>query len=96
MSARLVIGLLGLVGLLISAIVSTIAHFEMVSRVNPILPKERQFAGLGWYLPKTLRLHREYRTLSPGRELLIKWRIAVATGLVSVLISAWSLGFFSY
>lgn len=96
MSARLVIGLLALVGVSVSGIVSTIVHLEMVRRVNAMLPKERQSAELGWYLPETQRLHREYRTLFPGGDLLHKWRIMVATGLVSLLICAWSLGLFPY
>jgi hypothetical protein len=96
MSARLLIGLFGLAGILVSGIVSTIFHFEMVSRVNAILPKEQQVAELGWYLPKALRLHREYRLHFPGGRLLLKWQVAVAAGLVSLLICAWSLGFFSY
>jgi hypothetical protein len=96
MSARLVIGLLALVGVSISGIRSTIVHLEMVSRVNAMLPKERQFAELGWHLPKTQRLHREYRALFPGGDLLRKWRTTVATGLLSLLICAWSLGFFPY
>jgi hypothetical protein len=95
MSARLVIGLLALAGTSISGIVSTMVHLEVVSMVNAMLSKEQQFEGLGWYLPKIQRLHREYRMLFPGGNLLRKWRIAVAAGLVSLLICAWSLDFFS-
>jgi hypothetical protein len=83
-------------GVYSSAHHSTIVHSELVSKVNDSLPKERQFAELVWYLPKTLRLHSEYRMLFPGEELLLKWRIAVAIGLVSLVICAWSLGFFSH
>jgi hypothetical protein len=96
MSARLVIGLLALVGGSISGIVSTNMHIEMVSKVNTMLPRERQFAEFGWYLPKTQRLHREYRALFPEGDLLRKWRITVAAGLVSLLICVWSLAFFHY
>ena len=96
MSARLVIGLFALVGVSVSGIVSTVVHLDMVGRVNAVLPKERQFAELGWYLPKTQRLHSEYRALFPGGNLLRKWRIAVATAFVSLLICAWSFGFFPF
>jgi hypothetical protein len=96
MSARLVIGLLALVGGSISGIVSTTVHVDMVGRVNALLPKERQFAELGWYLPKAQRLRSEYRALFPGGDLLRKWRVAVATAFVSLLICAWSLGFFPF
>jgi hypothetical protein len=84
-----------LAGILISGIVSTIVHLEMVSTVNAMLSKEQQFEGSGWYLLKTQRLHHEYRMRFPAGNLLHKWRIAVATGLVSLLFCAWSLGFFS-
>jgi|HubBroStandDraft_5_1064220.scaffolds.fasta_scaffold1485840_1 hypothetical protein len=96
MSARLVVGLIALVGGSIFGIASTVVHLEMVGKVNAILPRERQFAELGWYWQKSERMHREYRMLFPDGDLLRKWRVMVAAAVVSLLICAWSLGLFPF
>ena len=51
---------------------SAITGFKIVDAVNAKLPKQEQFEPLGWYLTKTIRLHREYRRLYPTGRLL--WR----------------------
>src|ERR1041385_6974834 len=58
----LVIGVFG--------IASTVNQFAIIDAVNAKLPAEDQFGYLGWYLPKILRLHREYRRLYPDGTLL--------------------------
>ena len=73
---------------------SAMVHLEMIGAVNASLPPERQFAAVGWHLARTLSLQREYRALFPGAKLLRKWRIAVTVAFVSLLVCAWSLGFF--
>ncbi|MGB6132973.1 MAG: hypothetical protein WBG54_14430 [Acidobacteriaceae bacterium] len=96
MSARLIVGVFALVGGSISGIASTVVHLQMVGKVNSILPKERQFAELGWYLPKTHRLHSEYQSLFPAGNLLRRWRIAVVAAVGSLLVCAWGFGFFPF
>jgi hypothetical protein len=44
----------------------------MVEKINERLPKEEQFAELGWHLSEILRLHREHRKLSPDGRLLLE------------------------
>lgn len=68
----------------------------MVDEVNEKLPKENQFDLLGWYLPKTLRLHREYKRLYPTGQLSRKYRTLGALMFISMLISAGCLGFFGF
>ena len=95
MSARLVLGIVAVTGVSISAIVSILANIEMVGKVNAALPSDLQFSPSGWYLPKTLRLHREYRRLFPDGFLLRRFWIAVATAILCLLLCAWAVGFFS-
>jgi len=73
---------------------ATIASFQMVDKVNEKLPKESQFAQLGWYWAKTLRLHREYNRLYPSGQLSRKVRVLVGLMFTSLLICAWGFGFF--
>lgn len=94
MSARLVIGITALVGVAVSKIVSTLISQEMVDKVNAALPRELRFSALGWYLPKTLRLHREDRRLFPGGKLTRSFVLAVAVALVCLSICAGALGLF--
>ena len=63
------VGFLGLAG--------TINQFAIVDAVNAKLPASDQFDAIGWWLPKTLRLHKEYRRLYPDGGLL--WRQGVLT-----------------
>ncbi len=68
----------------------------MVEKVNDKLPKEEQFIALGWYLSKTLRLHREYRSLYPDGHLLLTVRLLMALMIVCLLTCAWGFGFFDF
>jgi hypothetical protein len=94
MSTRVTIVIVALVCISACGLIGTIANFEMVEKVNERLPKEEQFAELGWHLSKILRLHREYRKLYPDGRLLLKVRVLRALMIACLLIYAWSLGFF--
>jgi hypothetical protein len=67
----------------------------MVNQVIERLAKEDRFAELGWYLPKTVRLHSQYKRLYPSGRL--SRRVLALGGLMffCLLICAWSFGFFS-
>ena len=73
---------------------SALASLQMVDKVNEKLPKEDQFAALGWSGPKTRRLHREYNRLYPSGHLSRNVRLLAGLMFACGLISAWSFGFF--
>jgi hypothetical protein len=56
--------------------------------------EDMQFSPLGWYLSKTLRLHREYRRLFPDGQLLLQARLLMALGFRGLLVGVWALCFF--
>ena len=95
MATRVVVGISALVCVSICGMISTFASWEMMDKVNEKLPREEQFAGLGWYASKTLRLHREYKRLYPDGRLLLKVRVLTAIMFAGVVISAWGFGFFA-
>jgi hypothetical protein len=57
-------------------------------------PKDAHFSPLGWYLLKTLRLHRQYRRLFPDGRLFLQLRLLMALMFGSLMGCAWALGFF--
>jgi hypothetical protein len=67
----------------------------MTDKVNDKLPKENRLDPVGWYLPKTLRLRREYRRLYPEGNLLLKVRVLSSLMFASLLVCVWGFGFFS-
>jgi hypothetical protein len=91
MSARLLIGIAAIAGVSVCGL--TVVNYEMVDQVNGRLPKDVQFSPLGWYLPKTLRLHREYRRLLPDGRLLLQIRLLIALMFGSLMGCAWALSF---
>ena len=95
MTPRVMIGALALAGAAVCALLSTIVSFQMVNQVNERLAKEDHLAELGWYLPKTLRLHREYKRLYPSGRLLRLVRVLGGLMFFCLLIYAWSFGYFS-
>jgi hypothetical protein len=95
MTARIIIGIVGLVCMSICAMLGTFKSFEMIDKVNERLPKEKQFESLGWYSSKYQRLDREYRRLYPDGRLLMQVRILGALGIACSLISGWGFGFFA-
>jgi hypothetical protein len=94
MSTRLPIGIAAIAGASLCGLISTLVNDKMVNQVNGKLPKEMQFSSFGWYLSKTLRLHREYRRLFPDGELLLQARLLMAVGFGGLLVGVWALGFF--
>ena len=51
-------------------IAGAVTNVAIVEAVNAQLPPQERFNPLGWWLSKTLRLHREYRRLYPSGGLL--------------------------
>jgi len=92
MATRVIVGIVALAGVSICGMIGTFANFEMVDKVNDKLPKEEQFAVLGWYFAKTQRLHREYKRLYPDGRLLVKVRVLMALGIACLVISTWGFG----
>ena len=71
----------------------TITTFAIVDAVNAKLPTNEQFDRFGWWLPKTLRLHREYRRLYPDGSLVRREGVLAAIMLVCVVLAATLIGF---
>lgn len=71
---------------------ATLNNFAVVDAVNAKLPANEQFAQLGWYPTKTLRLHREYRRLYPRGRLLRNQGVVVGFMFLSILLAALFLG----
>jgi len=67
----------------------------MAEEVNAKLPPGQQFQPVGWHFSKTLRLYREYRKYYPDGDLLLKVYGAGVLLFISLLVVAWTLGFFS-
>ena len=72
---------------------AAITTFAIVDAVNAKLPTSEQFDHLGWWLPKTLRLHREYRRLYPDGSLLRREGVLAGIMLVCVVLAATLIGF---
>ena len=53
MHVRLIIGLVALVSVSVCGIISGLVGFQIVDKVNELLPNEQRFASLGWYLIST-------------------------------------------
>jgi hypothetical protein len=94
MNPRVIVGIAAVVGTAACGLFGAILNLEMVEEVNSHLPQDSQFSPMGWYLSKTLRLHREYKRLFPTGTLLMKVRFAIAIGFGCLLGGVWALGFF--
>jgi hypothetical protein len=94
MNPRLIVGIAALVGTAACGLSSAIANMEIAEEVKSRLPKDAQFSPMGWYLSKTLRLHREYKWLFPTGTLLIRVRFAIAIAFGCSLGGVWALRFF--
>ncbi len=94
MTTYAIVGIAALVCVSACGLLSALIQIEMVEMVNRRLPKGTQFESLGWYWPKTLRLIREYRSLYPEGDLLLRFRTLIALGVACLLVSAWGFGFF--
>jgi hypothetical protein len=95
MAVRVIIGIVALACVSVCGIMLSLVSTEMVDKVNEKLPEGGQFGALGWYLPKTQRLHREYRRLYPDGRLLLRLRVLISVAIVCLLICAWSIGVFA-
>jgi hypothetical protein len=90
---RLAIVVLGVVGMIIVGMASTITGMQMVQAVNAKLPVNERFAMFGWYLGKTQRLFREYRRLYPEGTLFRRHMRLLFAGLCCMVIAAAAFGF---
>jgi len=93
MTTRLIVGIVALACVSVCGVVGSLVSFEMVDKVNEKLPKEEQFAPLGWYYSKSRRFNREYKRLYPDGRLLMKVRVISAVMFACLLIAAWGFGF---
>jgi hypothetical protein len=93
MTARLAVAfvLLFCVGGL--GLAAAINHFAIIDAINAKLPTDNHLKPLGWYLPKTLRLHSAYRRLYPDGTLLRRQALLAALALVCIVLAATLLGF---
>lgn len=64
----------------------------MIDAVNQKLPADDQFNPIGWFLPKLLRLHGQYRRLYPGGRLLRREGILAATMFFCIVLAAGLIG----
>jgi hypothetical protein len=94
MNPRVIVGIAAVVGTAACGLFGALANVEMVEEVNSRLPKDAQISPMGWYLSKTLRLHREYKRLFPTGTLLMRVRIAIVVAFGCMLGGVWALGFF--
>ena len=67
--------------------------FAIVDAVNAKLPTSDQFGQLGWYLTKTLRLHREYRRLYPDGDLVRRQGLLGVGMLICTVLAMGFIGF---
>jgi len=70
-----------------------INQFAIVDAVNAKLPKDDQFNPIGWWLPKTLRLHHQYNRLYPDGPLVRRQGILAAVMLFCIVLVAGLIGF---
>src|SRR5579859_1506105 len=91
MNPRVIVLVVAVAGMAACGLFGAISNMEMAEKVNSRLPKDAQFFPMGWYLSKTLRLHREYKRLFPTGTLLIKVRLATGVGLGCLLGGLWAL-----
>jgi hypothetical protein len=91
----LIIAIIAGVGVPICGLTAASVGFEMVDKVNMLLPTERQFAPLGWYYSKYKRLNYEYRRLYPDGNLLRRYCALTLLMFACLLVSCWGFGLFS-
>ena len=69
-------------------VTSVALHSKMVDEVNSRLDAKDQFDHLGWYLPKRIRLQREYRRLFPAGPLIRRLHLVAGAALALVVAVA--------
>jgi hypothetical protein len=95
MATRFIVGIVALACVSACGMLATYANYEMMEKVNELLPKEEQFGPLGWYFSKHKRLRREYKRLYPDGRLLLKVRLLTALMFACLFICAWGFGLFA-
>ena len=83
MPVRAIVAIVAVVGMMVCILTSVVLNFRILDKVNQLLPEKEQFPLLWWTLPKTLRMHREYKRLYPDGSLVTKYWIL--TALVCVI-----------
>jgi hypothetical protein len=73
-------------------IAGTINQFAIVDAVNAKLPPGDQYNAIGWSLPKTLSLHRQYRRLYPDGGLLWRQGVLASAMLFCIALAAGLIG----
>jgi hypothetical protein len=95
MAIRMIVGIVGLVGVSICGLIATFLNFELVDKVNEKLPKEKSFDRLIWHPVKYERLSSEYKRLYPDGPLPSKIRIVTGIMLACLAFCVWGFHVFS-
>jgi hypothetical protein len=92
MTARLVVAFVLLLCVGGFGLASTINQFAIVDAVNAKLPVSDQFDAIGWWPPKTLSLHTQYRRLYPNGRLLRRQGIFATAMYFCIMVAAMLIG----
>jgi hypothetical protein len=93
MTVRIICGSAALMAVAACGLIATLAHQEMVDKINEKASEKERFDPLGWYWEKSQRLRREYRRLYPQGTLIRKTRLLFCLMTACLLLSAWLLRF---
>ena len=93
MTPRLTAALVLLLCVGVVGILATINLFAIVQAVNNKLASDNQFNPLGWGLPKTISLHKQYRRLYPNGDLLRRQGVLTAVMFFCIAVAAGLIGF---
>jgi hypothetical protein len=94
MAIRIIIGLVGLVGVVICGFVTTFLNFMMIDSVNERLPADENLDSVGWHPAKYQLLNQEYKRLYPDGRLPSKIRIITVIMFACLGVCAWGFRFF--
>lgn len=95
MTVRLIFAVVGMLGVMVSAVFSNILIDEMLDRVNAKLPEQEQISPIFWHYWKLRRLTREYKRLYPDAPLIKKINRLRVILFASSLVMVWGGGFFN-
>ena len=88
---RIIAMIVGVIGLAVCGISSSVVQMEMVDEVNRVLPESERFSLFGWHPAKLQRLRLEHARLYPASGLRKKWWMTIGIGLVCLAISGLTL-----
>jgi hypothetical protein len=74
--------------------VSGLLLFAMTGEVNRKLPEDQQFGYMLKYPGKIGRIRSEYKRLYPHGRIALYWDLSAVVMLISVVVVAWTMGFF--